>query len=201
MCCRFFVSHDNAMKDIYAQANRKYEKYAGKTMATEGEMLPSSAVAAFAASRSGELAVFPMVWGYSFPESKNLVINARSETAKDKYLFRESWNTRRCIIPASYYFEWQHVDDKAKQKYAIRQKEEGICYLAGLYRFEEDTRIPRCVILTKEPTPDISFIHDRMPVLFNEEGRNAWLRRDSDPEKVLNLSLCSLEYYAVNKSI
>ena len=104
MCCRFFVSHDSAMKEIYDQANRKYEKYAGQTMSTEGEMLPSSAVAAFAANRTGELAVFPMIWSYSFPKSKNLVINARSETAKGKYLFRESWNTRRCIIPASYYF-------------------------------------------------------------------------------------------------
>ena len=198
MCCRFFVSHDNAMKDIYAQANRKYEKYAGQTMATEGEMLPSSAVAVFAASRSGELAVFPMIWGYSFPESKNLVINARSETAKDKYLFRESWNTRRCIIPASYYFEWQHVDNKVKQKYSIRQKEEGLCYLAGLYRFEEDARIPRCVVLTKDPTAEISFIHDRMPVIFNEEGKTAWLSCDRDPGEILKHSLGDMKYSAVS---
>lgn len=197
MCCRFFVSKDDGIGKIYSEAGRKYEKLSGRVMPVEGEMMPSSVVAAYARSRVGELAVFPMVWGYSFPESRELVINARSETAGEKYLFRESWMVRRCIIPASYYFEWQHVDEKIKQKYAIRQKHEGICYLAGLYRFEADSRIPRCVVLTREPAPEIAFIHERMPVIFNEDGKNAWLNRDANPAETIELSLRDMEYSAV----
>ena len=69
------------------------------------DVRPSDASAVICRSGSGLEAV-SMRWGFSNPYKKGLIINARSETARDKNLFRESVMERRCIIPASGFYEW-----------------------------------------------------------------------------------------------
>jgi putative SOS response-associated peptidase YedK len=124
---------------------------------------------------------------------------------------------RRCLIPCSWYFEWEtrdgqqsllddplslqiraageNVQRKAKSrqkiKYAIRPKAPGVIFLAGIYRYEENQRLPVLSVLTREPAPEIAFIHDRMPVIFSEAHYGAWLDRNADPSAVL--ALCEKE--------
>ena len=64
-------------------------------------------------------------------------------------------------------------------------KAEGLMFLAGIYRFEEGEKLPVMSILTREPSEEIRFIHDRMPVIFTEKTREAWLDRGADPAKAL----------------
>ncbi len=75
---------------------------------TAGEILPTDVVPVIAPDRNGERAVYPMKWGYT---GKSLLINARSETAAQKMTFREDWARHRCIVPASWYFEWEHLKE------------------------------------------------------------------------------------------
>ena len=89
-----------------------------------------------------------MKWGYT---GKTLLINARVETASEKPTFRDDWKSHRCIVPASYYFEWVHLrsnDGKTTtgDKYVIQPKGSSVTWLCGLYRIEEG--LPVFVVLS-----------------------------------------------------
>ena len=161
-----------------------------------GEVMPGSVVPVLAPNRAGKTTVFPMRWGFSLQRTGSrrpgLMINARSETAGVKPLFSESWHQRRCIVPASFYFEWEHLTgpDGRKhtgQKYGIRPTGEGRTWLAGLYRLEAG--VPSFVILTRQPAADICWIHDRMPLMLPESLTEGWISPDSEPEKYLSDAL------------
>ena len=123
-------------------------------LSISGEIRPTDIVPVLAPDKNGNAAVYPMEWGFRLPaESGNagtphslqksgqnpgrnsgqkfghsakgkLLVNARSETAAVKASFREAWACRRCIIPASWYYEWEHFTDengrkKTGRKFAI----------------------------------------------------------------------------------
>ena len=79
---------------------------------------------------------------------------------------------RRCLIPATCYFEWEHRG-KDKIKYAIAPENNDMIYLAGIYRKEGNRAA--CAILTREPADSIAFIHNRMPVILPSEAIGDWL--------------------------
>ena len=136
-----------------------------------GEVFPGDRVPVLCLSRAGNLRPFAMDWGYTLSDGKRL-INARSETAAEKPMFRESMRLRRCLLPMSAYFEWERRAD-GKRKYRIAPAEEGPFYLAGLYRFEGVR--PVCTVLTRAAAPEIEFIHGRMPVLLSAAAREDWI--------------------------
>ena len=131
-----------------------------------------------------------MKWGYSLPDGK-LIINARSETAAEKSLFRDGMLNRRCLVPASNYFEWEKRG-REKVKYAIRPVGRPILYMAGVYRMEGGR--PVFAILTREPAEPIAFIHDRMPVILPAEALAEWLDIRNDGRDVLKSALTDMSY-------
>ena len=212
MCGRFYVDpEDRYFRELAEAINRSplLGRFSGKVPEASGsyggEVLPASVVPVLAPNRKGERAVFPMQWGYTLPprpDSKKpaLVINARSEPAGSKPLFRESWGTRRCVIPATAYFEWEHTtnpDGKVAvgQKYRIHPLAGSHTFLAGPYRLEQS--LPVFVILTREPAEDLRRIHDRMPLMLPEESLASWLSPEGDPEKLLSTALTSTAFAAV----
>ena len=112
-----------------------------------------------------------MKWGYTLPDGKP-VTNARSETAAEKPMFRDGMLNRRCLVPASNYFEWERRG-RERVKYAIRPAGHPVLYMAGVYRMEGGR--PVFAILTRAPAEPIAFIHDRMPVILPADAQAAWL--------------------------
>ena len=197
MCCRYWMEESPELRDIVEEMNRsplvnKWQRTTG--IKTYGEIRPTDVVPVIAPKRVGERAVFPMKWGYS---GKSLLINARLETAAVKPTFQDDWRKHRCIVPASWYFEWEHIlgNDGKKHtgdKYKIQPKDSAITWLCGLYRIEEG--LPHFVILTRDPGAEISFIHDRMPLILPENRIADWIRPDNQPEKFLQEALTEMAF-------
>ncbi len=162
---------------------RRWQKTTG--IITSGEVRPTDVVPVIAPNKNGIRTVYPMKWGFS---GRSLLMNARSETAAVKPMFKDAWRRNRCIVPASWYFEWEHLrgnDGKMHtgDKYMIQPKDAAMTWLCGLYRIEEG--LPVFVVLTREPGEEIQFIHDRMPLIMPEHLVNEWIRPDAKPEELL----------------
>lgn len=192
MCGRFYAQEDDIEDMLLAAARttgaRNVDNDAAAGIAV-GEIFPGSTVLAVANSKSLSPAVFAMKWGYPKREGNGLIINARSESAADKPMFAQSAQTRRCLIPMTYYFEWEKRDSK-KIKYAIMPARGGRAFLCGLYRVLKDSAVPEFVVLTRPAAENIGFIHPRMPLLMGEDNAALWL----SPAHGLNeLTACAMQ--------
>jgi putative SOS response-associated peptidase YedK len=111
----------------------------------------------------------------------NRMINARSETVGEKPAFRAAWKNRRCLIPASGFYEWQR-GGKTKQPFVITTTQQPVLTFGGLWerwRSEDQTVLSFC-ILTTQPNTVMTPIHDRMPVIVEPQDFDRWLGDDSD---------------------
>ena len=179
MCGRFFIGEaDEEWKEILTAMNRR--PFLGLKLS--GEVFPTDVVPALAPAKSGRLSFFAMRWGYSLGESGRRVINARAETAREKPMFCDGMEKRRCAIPACRYFEWTRRS-AVKRKFSVRPKAGGTFYLAGLYRFESGR--PVFAVLTRPPSESVAFLHERMPVLLRPEDARRWADPGADPGAVL----------------
>ena len=200
MCCRYWADESPEIREIVEEMNKsplveKWHKTTGIT--THGEIRPTNVVPVIASKRSGEKSVFPMKWGFS---GRTLLMNARTETAPEKATFRDAWASHRCIVPASWYFEWEHLignDGKKRtgDKYLIQPKGSPMTWLCGLYRIEDG--LPVFVILTREPGEEIRFIHDRMPLIMPGDCVDEWIRPDAKPEELVEKALTEMVYEKV----
>lgn len=193
MCGRYHISGEDVpeeLRDIFAQLERRN---ALASVKTAGEVFPTDVVAELANSRSGEVRPFAMRWGYARGHGRP-IINARSETAAAKPLFRDGMLRRRCLIPASDYFEWQRSANPSV-RHALRPRGCKMFYLAGIYRLEkrEDRLEAAFVILTRPAAPEIAFLHDRMPVILPQSRALDWLNPANDPEQILADALAQME--------
>jgi putative SOS response-associated peptidase YedK len=109
------------------------------------------------------------------------MINARAEGVADKPAFRQPFRQQRCLIPADGFYEWRH-DGGRKQPYYIHRKDNQPLVFAGLWSRWEDREnreiIESCTIITGEPNELVAQIHNRMPVILDYAGCDAWLEND-----------------------
>lgn len=110
-------------------------------------------------------------WGFDVSWDKKPLINARAESLTEKKTFAPLLE-QRCIIPATGYFEWRNTGD-SKRKNSIHPSDQTVFSMAGLWG------VDRFTIITCAPSPEIAFIHNRMPVILTPEGEAAWLNPDS----------------------
>jgi putative SOS response-associated peptidase YedK len=107
-------------------------------------------------------------WGFTVWDK--VLINARVETAAQKPSFRSAFKHRRCLIPASGYYEWQQTGSR-KQPHFIRPKGGGLFAFAGLWEGET------CTILTTSANEMMAPLHERMPVIIDRDAESDWLER------------------------
>ncbi len=126
----------------------------------------------------------PLKWGLvphwaKDAEIGNRMINARAETLTEKPSFREAFKSRRCIIPASGFYEWQKKSTGAKQPFYFYLKDKEVFGFAGLWEEWIDKRtgeaLETCTIITTEANEVLKPVHDRMPVILKAEYYEQWL--------------------------
>ncbi|MBR6219503.1 MAG: SOS response-associated peptidase [Clostridia bacterium] len=169
MCGRYYIDDGRdsvELRQIIESVNRRD---AGAPVKTAGEIFPTDVAPVVAGG--GPDGARAMQWGYALPGGRR-VINARSETAHERPMFRGDLLQRRCAVPATCYFEWQRARGR-KTKYAIRPGDGDLFYMAGIYRLQAGQ--PVFCILTRDPAERIAFIHDRMPVILPRDLMRDWV--------------------------
>ena len=129
----------------------------------------------------------PLLWGFPGFDGKSLIINARAEGIADKPTFAESIRARRCVLPASGFYEW----DRSRQKVTFTLDGRPVIYLAGIYRpYGEEQRF---VIITREANASMTPVHDRMPLMIDPADVRTWINDPSATESFLTRQLPQLQ--------
>lgn len=130
-----------------------------------------------------------MSFGIPAPwNEKQLLINAKSETVAELRTFAKMFRESRCIIPATFFFEWKKTKE-GKQPFAFALKDNKPFSFAGIYRNEG------FVILTTKPNSIMEDVHNRMPVMLSQEDEDLWLNPDTEETHLLEM----LEPYPTSK--
>jgi putative SOS response-associated peptidase YedK len=145
---------------------------------------PTQPVAAARLADNGRRAFAALRWGLiplwaKDPRIGNSLINARAETVAEKPAFRSAFRHRRCLIPASGFYEWQATSGKQKQPFHIHMKGGRPFAFAGLWERwgggEGDAPVESCTIITTEANAVVRPVHERMPVIVAAGDFSAWL--------------------------
>ena len=139
--------------------------------------------------RDGERQLGTMNWGlvpHWAPNTKTIHINARTETVDTNAAFRDSFATKRCLIPADGFYEWE-APEKGRTPHWVYRADGHPMVFAGIWAARIDPKTDEwhrtCSIITTAAEGVIASIHHRMPVSLTSEVWNAWLDRDlTDPE-------------------
>ena len=131
-------------------------------------------------SDDGHRRLRPMRWGfiphwYKTPADGPLLINARAETIAEKPAFRAACRERRCLIPASGFYEWTKDEDGKRLPRYIHPAEAEMLTFAGVWQVWDKGEEPltTCAIVTTDANKAMSKIHHRMPVVL---ARNDWAK-------------------------
>jgi putative SOS response-associated peptidase YedK len=139
-------------------------------------------------------------------KTKYSTINARAETAADKPTYRDAFKRRRCLIPATGFYEWKQLAG-GKTPYHIRLPGGGLFAFAGLWdRWERDgTGFDSCSIIVTAANETMRPIHDRMPVILNPAQYGSWLNAGRfNKAQLLGLlqpGALTLESYPVSRHV
>lgn len=147
---------------------------------------PTQQVAVIRQDPGGRRRLDYLRWGLIPPWAKdssigNRMINARAETVHEKPAFRHAFHSRRCLIPASGFYEWI-LEGVKKLPLYIHMKDGGPMIFAGLWESWKPPTgevIESCTILTTTSNSLIQPFHDRMPVILGRKDWDTWLSREA----------------------
>jgi putative SOS response-associated peptidase YedK len=139
--------------------------------------------------------LIPVRWGLIPWWAKDLktlplMINARAEGIEEKPAYRDAFKYRRCLVPASGFYEWQARERGPKQPYAVRPADDAPIAFAGLWETwhgADGSEIDSAVIVTTDANALLMPIHERMPVVLEPEDFETWLSPRTTPEEAAAL--------------
>jgi putative SOS response-associated peptidase YedK len=120
------------------------------------------------------------------PAIGNRLINARAETVAEKPAFRAAYRARRCLVPASGFYEWKKVP-RGKQPYYVTRADGALMAFAGLWEQWQPPQgesILTFTIVTTDANAMMRELHERMPVIPAPEDYEAWLAA-KDPRELM----------------
>lgn len=134
------------------------------------------------------------------------MINARVETIKEKPSFKNPFKYRRCIVPASGFYEWKSVKGQ-KLPYYFQSKNKTPLLFAALWEVwygKGGEELRTCAIITSKANKDVSFLHDRMPLMLDIDTGKRWMSNEFKPDLkaiVANSFKTPLLSYPVSKIV
>lgn len=177
---------------------------------------PSRDVLAVALDRDGQRELATYRWGLvpayaSDPSVGNRLVNARAESLATKPAFRAAFSRRRLLVLADGFYEWRRDDKGGRQPYYFCRRDGSPIAFAGLFELWRprggDAATPwlrSCTIVTTDAGPDVAVVHDRMPVVLEPEGQEAWLER-AEPELLSGLlgpsQAGTLQSWAIGRAV
>lgn len=176
MCGRFYIDDETA-REIEKIARRIDRK-----LAKTGDVHPSEPALVLRADHDSTVSEV-LRWGYESGRKNTLIFNARSETVRERPMFRYDFETHRCLIPACKFYEWKDSGAKKKEKYEFFAPEE-VLYLAGIYH--KDPEGDRFTILTRGAEGCMVGVHSRMPLILRREDMEEWLFSETEARKLLD---------------
>ena len=173
MCGRFTITHPNEALAALFDAVPGNDLPAGPNF----NVCPTNTVAVVT-SDGGTRRLRAMRWGfipawYKAPNDGPLIINARSDTVATKPAFREAVRTRRCIVPASGFYEWSTGNAGEKLPWHFRRADGQPMALAGLWQHWGD--MDTVAILSTEAGPGMADLHHREAVILEPQDWPLWL--------------------------
>ena len=189
MCGRYYVDDDTAreIEKLVRQVDEKMRSTAAVGVRLQAKDIHPSEMAPVITADDSGLCCRWQRWGFPGFNGKQLIFNARSESALEKKTFRESVERRRIVVPARWFYEW----NKNKEKNVFYQKGQPVLYMAGLYnRYQDEDRF---VILTTEANDSMRPVHDRMPLVLERDEIYKWLNEDQLVEAFLQKTPALLE--------
>ncbi len=136
--------------------------------------------------REGQREAVAVSWGFvpswaKAPDDGPRPINARAETVATSPAFRAAFKRRRCVVPASAFYEWQPVEgEKRKQPFAIVPTDAEVFSMAGVWESWGDG-LETCAIITTTPNAVMKPIHNRMPAILPGAEVDRWLDDQTAP--------------------
>ena len=183
MCGRFVLIESlRMMQNLFGY--RLPEGYDGRVldMGNRYNIAPTQPIAVVDAGLDGVRHARLVRWGLipawtKDAKTQSLLFNARSETAADKPSFRTAMRHRRCLVPASGFYEWRRMGT-AKMPYYIRPRDGSTMAFAGLtetWLGSDGSEIDTGAILTTGANRLMAMLHDRMPVVLDPKDWDEWL--------------------------
>ncbi len=173
MCGRYVLADD---KDNF-EIQRVIEVIsAGYDRLRTGDIYPTNE-APILSVIDGRPGLSLMRWGFPRWDGRGVVINAKSETAREKRMFSKPLAETRCAVISTGFYEWQAVNEREKTKYLFNEPSSPNLYMAGIYQLFADGE--RFVILTTAANATMEDIHHRMPVILYKNELKKWLFDDN----------------------
>lgn len=185
MCGRYALTSD---AELIAEVFDADTTDLGEDLEPRYNIAPTQSAPVVVGSRGKRRAGF-LRWGLvphwaGHPGDGARMINARSETVADKPAFRDSFLSRRCLVPADGFYEWE-ARPGGKQPFWIYPEDRPLLALAGIWARwtgPDGGALHTYSILTREAPPELAWLHDRVPLILGPGAWDDWLARGTDPE-------------------
>ena len=202
MCGRF-VNIEKKEKIVKLFPSSKVLNYSNKSF----NISPSNLINVIY-KNNNNIYIDNLFWSFSYFNKQNnitqFVINSRIETIVSKYLFKESFIKRKCLIISNGYFEWKKIDN-TKQPYFISIPKNELMFFGGIWRQEIKNNVKTNVvcIITKDANKDISKIHSRMPLIMSHNEGLEFLNDNDNKFLENNKSVVEddIDYFPVSKNV
>jgi len=179
MCTRFVLLEQHYREILQRLGIGAATEFLSRYNLAPGALIPAVRLAPSAGTPAREAAA--LRWGFVPSWARDdeglRPPNARAETIAAKPAFRQAIRTRRCVIPATGFYEWEHRG-RLKQPWLIRRRDEQPFGIAGIWehwRAPDGTGLESCALVTTRPNELMQRIHDRMPVLLTIAQCETWL--------------------------